>query len=171
MQSTALCGFHKESHIMQHTSLATMPCPIARGLDRVGEWWSILILRDAFHGKTRFDQFQKSLGIAPNILSRRLRGLVEAGLLEKVRYNDRPPRDEYALTAIGRDFRPVLRAMRTWGNRHFMPDGGQVVLLDSATGGHAGPVMMDGNSAARQDRQVLCAFARPSLNTETRSQT
>jgi DNA-binding HxlR family transcriptional regulator len=156
---------------MQHASLATLPCPIARGLDRVGEWWSILILRDAFHGKTRFDQFQKSLGIAPNILSRRLRGLVEAGLLEKVRYNNRPPRDEYVLTAIGRDFRPVLRAMLTWGNRHFMPDGEQVVLVDSATGSHADPAMMDGNSTKRQDQPVLCAFVRPSLNTETRSQT
>ena len=95
---------------MQHTRFDAMPCPIARGLDRVGEWWSILILRDAFHGLTRFDQFQKSLGIAPNILSRRLRGLVEAGLLEEVRYSEQPPRDEYVLTEVGRDFRPVLWA-------------------------------------------------------------
>lgn len=116
---------------MQHTSFSTLPCPIARGLDRVGEWWNIMILRDAFHGVTRFDQFQKSLGIAPNILSRRLRGLVEAGLMEKVRYNDHPPRAEYVLTAIGQDFRPVLRAMFTWGNRHFMPDGNLIVLRDS----------------------------------------
>lgn len=118
---------------MQHTSFSAMPCPIARGLDRVGEWWNILILRDAFQGATRFGQFQKNLGIAPNILSRRLRGLVEAGLLEKVRYNDHPPRDEYLLTAIGRDFRPVLRAMLAWGNTHFMPDGQQVVVRDTAT--------------------------------------
>jgi DNA-binding HxlR family transcriptional regulator len=60
---------------MQHKSLSTMPCPIARSLDRVGEWWNILILRDAFRGMTRFDQFRKSRGIAPNILSRRLHGL------------------------------------------------------------------------------------------------
>jgi DNA-binding HxlR family transcriptional regulator len=118
---------------MHHTSFSAMPCPIARGLDRVGEWWNILILRDALQGTTRFDQFQKNLGIAPNILSRRLRGLVQAGLLEKVRYNDHPPRDEYLLTAIGLDFRPVLRAMLAWGNTHFMPDGQQVVVRDSAT--------------------------------------
>jgi DNA-binding HxlR family transcriptional regulator len=118
---------------MQHTSFSAMPCPIARGLDRVGEWWNILILRDAFQGTTRFDQFQKNLGIAPNILSRRLRGLVAAGLLEKARYNDHPPRDEYLLTAIGRDFRPVLRAMLAWGNTHFMPDGQQVVVRDNTT--------------------------------------
>src|SRR3546814_9216212 len=90
---------------MQRTNLGNMQCPIARSLDRVGEWWSILILRDAFAGLTRFDQFQKSLGIAPNMLSRRLNGLVESGLLERRRYNERPPRDEYVLTEVGRDFR------------------------------------------------------------------
>jgi DNA-binding HxlR family transcriptional regulator len=137
MKVTALYNFHIESYTMQHASLSTLPCPIARGLDRVGEWWNIMILRDAFHGITRFDQFQKSLGIAPNILSRRLRGLVEAGLLEKIRYNDRPPRAEYVLTAIGQDFRPVLRAMFAWGNRHFMPEGTPLVLPDSSAGQQA----------------------------------
>ena len=83
-----------------------MPCPIARSLERVGEWWSILILRDAFAGMTRFDAFQKSLGIAPNMLTRRLTALVEAGLLQRRRYNEHPPRDEYLLTNRGRDFRP-----------------------------------------------------------------
>jgi DNA-binding HxlR family transcriptional regulator len=134
MQVTALCSFHIESYTMQHASLSTLPCPIAQGLDRVGEWWNIMILRDAFRGVTRFDQFQKSLGIAPNILSRRLRGLVEAGLMQKIRYNDRPPRAEYVLTAVGRDFRPVLRAMFAWGNRHFMPDGHALALPDDITG-------------------------------------
>jgi DNA-binding HxlR family transcriptional regulator len=67
---------------MRHKSFGDTQCPIARGLDRVGEWWSMLILRDASLGLTRFDQFQQSLGIAPNILARRLNGLVEAGLLE-----------------------------------------------------------------------------------------
>ena len=65
---------------MRRKSFNTMQCPIARSLERVGEWWSILILRDAFHGLTRFDQFQKSLDIAPNMLTRRLNALVEAGL-------------------------------------------------------------------------------------------
>src|SRR5580658_8531531 len=96
---------------MRHTSFETMQCPIARGLERVGEWWSILILRDAFRGMTRFDEFRVSLGVAPNILTRRLTGLVEAGLLERRRYSEHPPRDEYVLTERGRDFRPVLLAM------------------------------------------------------------
>lgn len=104
---------------MQHISFRAATCPIALSLERVGTWWSIMILRDAFRGLTRFDQFQNSLGIAPNILSRRLRSLVEAGLLAKSRYHDRPPRDEYVLTEMGRDFRPVLRALLVWGETHF----------------------------------------------------
>jgi DNA-binding HxlR family transcriptional regulator len=155
---------------MQHARFNTMPCPIARGLDRVGEWWSILILRDAFHGKTRFDQFQKSLGIAPNILSRRLRGLVASGLLEKVRYNERPPRDEYVLTAVGQDFRPVLLALRTWGSRHFMPDKQQVGLRDTATVLAADRVMMHGSRDRRPDRTVLRPIPRPTTNKAIRRQ-
>src|SRR5215510_7010236 len=93
---------------MQRTSFKEMLCPIARGLDRVGEWWSMLILRDALDGSTRFEQFQRSLPIAPNMLTRRLTALVEAGLMERRRYSDRPPRYEYVPTARGNDFRPVL---------------------------------------------------------------
>ena len=108
---------------MQRKSFGKMQCPIARSLERVGEWWSMLILRDALHGLTRFDEFQKSLGIAPNMLTRRLNALVEAGLLERRRYSERPPRDEYVLTERGRDFRPVLLSLLAWGNRHFAPEG------------------------------------------------
>src|SRR5271163_2427100 len=104
---------------MRRKSFDDMQCPIARALDRVGEWWSILILRDAFHGLTRFDQFQKSLGIAPNMLTRRLNGLVESGLLERRLYSERPPREEYVLTPRGRDFRTVLWTLVAWGNKHF----------------------------------------------------
>ena len=93
---------------MRHKSFDDMQCPIARSLERVGEWWSMLILRDASLGLTRFDQFQESLGIAPNMLTRRLNALVEAGLLERRPYSEHPPRVEYVPTARGRDFRPVL---------------------------------------------------------------
>jgi DNA-binding HxlR family transcriptional regulator len=128
---------------MQRKSFGGMPCPIARSLERVGEWWSILILRDAFAGMTRFDEFQKSLGIAPNMLTRRLTALVEAGLLERRQYNQHPPRDEYLLTARGRDFRPVLLAMMAWGNRHFAPEGATVLIVDAATGATVDPVLVD----------------------------
>ena len=128
---------------MRRTNFSAMPCPIARGLDRVGEWWSILILRDASQGLTRFDQFQKSLGIAPNMLSRRLDDLVEAGLLARRPYQARPPRYEYVLTEIGRDFQPVLVAMMAWGNRHFTPEGISSQLIEVATGRPVEPVVVD----------------------------
>ena len=76
---------------MQRKSFNKMTCPIARSLERVGEWWSMLIMRDALHGMSRFDEFQNSLGIAPNMLARRLNALVEAGLLERRRYRTPAP--------------------------------------------------------------------------------
>ena len=129
------CNLHHDSdwayvQKMQRKSFGNMQCPVARSLERVGEWWSILILRDALHGMTRFDQFQKSLGIAPNMLTRRLNALVASGLLERRRYSEHPPRDEYVLTARGRDFRMVTVALLTWGNRHFAPEGASVMLVD-----------------------------------------
>ena len=80
---------------MRRKSFQKMHCPIARTLERVGEWWSMLILRDALHGYTRFEEFRESLGIAPNMLTARLAALVEAGLLERQRYSEQPPRYEY----------------------------------------------------------------------------
>src|SRR3954465_5837715 len=108
---------------MQRKSFADMTCPIARSLEHVGEWWSMLILRDAFGGTTRFDDFQRSLGIAPNMLARRLAALVDAGLLERRPYSERPPRDEYVLPERGRDFKPVLSALVVFGRKHFAPAG------------------------------------------------
>ena len=133
---------------MQRKSFGTMQCPIARSLERVGEWWSILILRDAFQGLTRFDQFQKSLDIAPNILTRRLNALVASGLLERRRYNERPPRFEYVLTERGRDFRPVLLSLLTWGNKYFAPEGPSVVVIDTETGKPVDAVLVDRASGA-----------------------
>jgi DNA-binding HxlR family transcriptional regulator len=128
---------------MRHKNIGKMQCPIARSLERVGEWWSMLIIRDALHGMTRFDEFQASLGIAPNMLTRRLGSLVKAGILEKRRYSERPPRHEYVLTERGRDFQPVIIAMQTWGNKHFAPEGASVLLVHSKTGARADPVMVD----------------------------
>jgi DNA-binding HxlR family transcriptional regulator len=139
---------------MQRKSFGEMQCPVARGLERVGEWWSILILRDALHGLTRFDEFQKSLDIAPNMLTRRLGALVEGGLLERRQYSQHPPRHEYLLTERGRDFRPVLLALLAWGNKHFTPEGTSVLLVDRETGEVADPVVVDrksGRSIASPD--------------------
>jgi DNA-binding HxlR family transcriptional regulator len=147
---------------MRHTPFRAMPCPIARGLDRVGEWWSILILRDALNGITRFDDFQANLGIAPGMLTKRLKALVEEGLMARRRYSERPPRDEYVLTPMGEDFRPVLIALLTWGNRHFTPDGVRVQIVEAATGRPAEPVMVDavsGRPIAAPEFQVVAGPA------------
>jgi DNA-binding HxlR family transcriptional regulator len=92
-------------------------CPVARTLDLIGERWTVLILRDLFlQGPRRFQDFQESLaGIAPNILSTRLKALEANGIVERKTYSERPVRLEYHLTEKGRSLRPVLRAMRKWG--------------------------------------------------------
>ncbi len=128
---------------MQRRNFDEMNCPIARTLDRVGEWWSILILRDVFFGRTKFDEFQKSTGIAPNILTRRLKSLVEAGLLEKRAYQDRPVRYEYLLTDMGRELQPLLIALSMFGNQHFADRGVTMRLTDTETGAAALPIYVD----------------------------
>ncbi|MBP2300321.1 winged helix-turn-helix transcriptional regulator [Azospirillum picis] len=130
---------------MRRTRLTDAPCPIARGLHEVAESWSLLILRDAMRGLTRFDEFQRSIGLATNMLARRLQTLVEAGLLERRPYQERPPRHAYHLTAKGRDFLPVLVAMADWGNRWLMPDGA-FRLVDRETGRTVDPLLIDRNT-------------------------
>lgn len=119
---------------MQSTSFSDAECPIARSLDKVGEWWSILIMRDALHGLKRFEEFSTSLAIPPSTLTRRLNALVEAGLLERRKYSERPPRYEYVPTAKGEDFKLVLLAFTAWGNRHQAPEGESVQVVETASG-------------------------------------
>jgi len=95
-------------------------CPVARTLDLIGERWTILLLRDLLlQGPRRFQHFQESLpGVAPNILSARLKSLEENGLVQRQLYSDRPPRVEYVLTEKGKSLGPVVKAMRDWGAKH-----------------------------------------------------
>jgi len=153
---------------MQHKIFGEMQCAIARSLERVGEWWSILILRDAFQGLTRFGQFQASLEIAPNMLTRRLNGLVAAGLLERRQYSARPVRHEYLLTELGRDFRPVLWSLLAWGNKHFMPEGHTVDLVDAETGAVAEPVLVDRLSGRVLAAPEFATAAGPAANDRVR---
>jgi DNA-binding HxlR family transcriptional regulator len=153
---------------MQRKSFGNLQCPIARSLERVGEWWSILIVRDALLGVTRFDEFQKSLGIAPNMLTRRLNALVESGLLERRRYSTRPPRDEYVLTQRGRDFRPVIWAMIAWGNAHFAPEGPSVLVVDAVTGAPADPILVDRSSGRPLREPDFKVAVGPAANARTR---
>src|SRR5260370_843052 len=106
---------------VQRTSFEDMTCSVAQCLDVVGEWWSLLIVRDAFLGVTRFDDFQARLGISRNILTQRLNHLVDSEVLKRVAYSDHPPRSEYRLTTKGRDLWHVITAMRQWGDRGAAP--------------------------------------------------
>lgn len=128
---------------MRRAILDKSPCPVARSLGCFGDPWSMLILRDALYGMTRFDEWERSLGIAPNILTARLKALVEDGLLGRHRYSERPPRHEYRLTEAGRDAQSVIVALLAWGNRHLAPEGPSIVVLNSETGQAAEPVMVD----------------------------
>jgi len=128
---------------MNRDVLQTSPCPVARSLARLGDPWSMLILRDTFYGMTRFDEFERSLGIAPNILTARLKALVADGLLERHRYSERPPRYEYRLTEAGRDTRSIIFALLAWGNRHLAPEGPSVIVVNGDTREWAEPVMVD----------------------------
>jgi DNA-binding HxlR family transcriptional regulator len=117
-------------------------CPIARSLAVLGDAWTMLILRDANAGLTRFDQFRKSLGIAPTMLAKRLALLTEEKLLEKRLYSDRPPREEYVLTDAGRDFLPVLFMIGAWGRKH-RGRGKLTRFVDAESGTDIQPVAID----------------------------
>ena len=114
---------------MRRTSLADFHCSVARTADIIGEWWTPMIVRDAFYGRTRFEEFQKSLGLARNVLAARLDRLVESGIMERKRYQEHPPRDEYVLTEKGRDLFPVIAAMLAWGDRWTAGEAGPPLLL------------------------------------------
>jgi len=143
---------------MQKKILSNVQCPVVRSLERVGEWWSILILREAFYGSKRFDEFQKRLDIATNMLSRRLTVLVAEGLLERRQYCEKPPRYEYVLTPVGLDFRPIILTLVDWGNKHFEPEGASAQLTDLATGKPVDLILVDGNTGkpiTLEDHAVL----------------
>jgi DNA-binding HxlR family transcriptional regulator len=110
-------------------------CSIARTLELVGERWSLLIIRDAFLGLRRFDEFQASLGVARNVLSDRLGRLAAAGILQRVRYQQRPERFEYRLTESGRELSVPLLALMHWGDRHLAADGPPRIAEHAGCGG------------------------------------
>ena len=139
---------------MRVTSLADWNCSIARTLDVVGEWWTLLILRDAFRGTRRFDDFQASLGLARSVLTARLQKLTEHGVLERRAYSQHPPRYEYTLTEKGRALFPVITALLAWGDRWApAPGGPPVVFIHDTCGQITQPVL----SCPQCHRQVTAA--------------
>jgi len=120
-------------------------------MDLLGDWWTPLVLREAFYGISRFDEFQRELGIARNTLAERLRRLVDEGLLEKRPYQTEPVRHDYVLTEKGRDFFGVLTAMSRWGDRWLAAESGPPVTLHHDACGHD------------THAEVVCAHCREPL--------
>ena len=149
---------------MEKKSFAKMQCSVARALESVGEWWNILILRDAMIGLTRFDEFQTSLGIAPTTLSRRIDSLVESGLLMRRRYNERPPRDEYILTERGKEFFPVVATLLAWGNKHCSPKGVDTMIVNCRSQMAIEPVIIDRKTGKELAYDDILFAAGPAAN-------
>ncbi|PJZ55235.1 winged helix-turn-helix transcriptional regulator [Leptospira adleri] len=144
---------------MKRKNLEEDECPIARSLSAIGEWWSLLILRDAFLGKRRFGEFEKSLGLAKNILTSRLQKLVSHGILEIVPASDGSAYQEYVLTQKGKDLFPILVALRQWGETYlFGSEGSDQILVDEL---HQKPVRRieiksrDGRTLKSKDVSLL----------------
>jgi len=121
---------------MKRTEFASWPCSIARSVDLMGDWWTPLVLRESFLGVRRFDDMQRALGIGRNVLTQRLKRLVDEGMLDRVRYQEKPDRYEYVLTDKGRDFYPVLAAMIAWGDRWLSGEAGAPIMLRHTACGH-----------------------------------
>ncbi|WP_394840862.1 helix-turn-helix transcriptional regulator [Pendulispora brunnea] len=143
---------------MKRRSLQGDNCPIARSLDTIGDWWSLLIVRDALRGRRRFGDFQKSLGLAKNILAARLRKLVADGVMELVPASDGSAYQEYVLTEKGRDLFVILAALRQWGERYlFAPGECDNFLVDAERGEKVAPLRIlskDGRALTPADVTV-----------------
>jgi DNA-binding HxlR family transcriptional regulator len=120
--------------LMGRVDFSQMSCSVARTLEAVGDRWSLLIIRDAFWGLRRFEEFTEDLGIARNVLTDRLGKLVDEGIFDRVAYEERPTRYDYVLTDKGRDLFGVVMAMVAWGDR-WTADGTPPVQLDHRTCG------------------------------------
>lgn len=126
---------------MKTKSFSQMQCSIARSLDHVGSWWSLLIIRDAMMGARRFKHFQENLGIAKNTLTRRLSDLINGGIIEKVPASDGYAHEEYVLTERGRELAPVIIALAQWGDKWVAHENGpSTVITDKVSGQKLDPV-------------------------------
>jgi DNA-binding HxlR family transcriptional regulator len=143
-------------------------CSIADALGLIGEGWTILILREAFFGSRRFEDFQKHLGIARNILTTRLQKLVDGGVLERAPIKEGAKRHEYKLTAMGRDLYPVLIALTQWGDRWLRADSGAPVkFVERSTGEEVADVAIHSKDGREIKARDLALIPGPGATDET----
>jgi DNA-binding HxlR family transcriptional regulator len=141
-----------------------MNCSIARSLEVIGEWWSLLIVRDAFFGVTRFEEFQERLGIARNILAKRLDTLVDNGVLERHIYDEARGRADYELTDKGRALWPVMVTLRQWGDDWITEDGkAPIALLHTSCGSRTTAHLVCDHCGERLERRQVRSVAGPGL--------
>jgi DNA-binding HxlR family transcriptional regulator len=148
---------------MQRASFEDMNCSIARSLEVIGEWWTLLIVRDAFFGVTRFEEFQERLGIARNILTKRLDTLVEAEVMERRAYDESRNRYDYVLTPKGRDLWPVLVTLRQWGDKWAIEGKPPVRLLHTTCGAKTNAHLVCDHCGERLERRDVRSVAGPGL--------
>lgn len=154
---------------MSRKRFAEMNCGIAQTLDVLGDWWTLLIVRDAFFGVRRFSDFQASLGIAKNILAARLRQLVDKGILHRVDAGATGTRHEYQLTPKGEALLPLLMALRDWSDQWvFGPGREPVVVVERATGQRVPPLRVRNADGQALDRAALRTLPGPGASDETR---
>lgn len=151
---------------MRKTSFAGMNCSVAQTLEIVGEWWTLLIVRDCFLGIRRFDEFVERLGIARNVLTSRLDTLVDAGILERQAYDEGRGRYNYVLTDKGRALWPVLNALRQWGDEWVFGEGNEPVVLEHTACSHQiSAVMVCGHCRELLDACAVRAIPGPGAST------
>jgi len=153
--------------VMRKVSFAEMNCSIAQALEVVGEWWTLLILRDSFLGIRRFDDFVERLGIARNVLANRLETLIDAGVLERHPYDEARGRYDYVLTDKGRALWPVMTALRQWGDQWILGAGNEPLLLEHRNCGHNTTAQMTCNECGENlDPRSVRAVPGPGAEPE-----
>ncbi len=153
---------------VRRTRFDDWPCSVARAVDLLADWWTPLVLREAFYGVRRFDDFVAGLGIGRNVLTERLARLTDAGILDKVQYQAKPPRYEYRLTEKGRDLFDVVLAFMRWGDAWLSPDGPPVELRDRITHRPVRPMMVDAHTREPIDPRRVYAVPGPGMPDESR---
>jgi DNA-binding HxlR family transcriptional regulator len=155
---------------MTRNKLNSLDCSLAHALDLIGEWWTILILREAFLGTRRFDEFQRHLGIARNVLTTRLGKLCDSGILDRVPVKRGARRQEYRLTNMGRDLLPTLVALTQWGDRWIVGrEGVPLKYTERTTGEEIARVTVQARDGKRLEARDIVLVPGPGATDETRA--
>jgi len=154
---------------MTRKNVDSLNCSLANTLNLIGEWWTILILREAIYGNRRFEDFQQQLGIARNILTDRLKKLCDSGILERVPVKEGSKRHEYKITPMGRDLYPALITLTQWGDRWLCPsEGVPIKFIEQETGEEIADVGIYSKQGQKLHQRDLAMIPGPGATEETK---